>query len=294
MEIFIAQLITGIAVGSVYALVVTGFNLFLLIKGIFHWSFAHTVVLCMYILWLVILLTPAHAVFGLSIGIPIAIGGGILITVGIEPIFRPMIARGGYIEVVIASVGLGIIITNVMSHYLNAGAPISFSNILQSSSTVGRGLISLKIGDIYVVFACILIVFFLFYFLYKTKKGRAFRAIAQDIEVARILGIPIALTGLISFGVGGLVGGISAILMTMALGMASPSLGNDLAIKAMMLVLFAGSGNLRAGMICAIGLGIVESMVAVYIPGGWNVAVTYSVILAGLLLKPEGLFPKRI
>jgi branched-chain amino acid transport system permease protein len=294
MEIFIAQLVSGIAIGSVYAVIVTGFNLFILLKRIFHWSFAHTVIFCMYLLWLIIPFVLDIGFLGIVIGIGVTVICGILITVGIEYIFRPMISRGGYIEVVIASIGIGILFTNTMANYLNSGAPISFSNFLQNSPVLRKGLVSIKLGDIYVVVASILIVLALFYFLYQTRRGRAFRAVAQDMEVAKMLGIPMASTSVFSFAIGGLIGGISAVLLVLALGMASPGLGNDIAIKAMMLVLFAGAGNLAAGMICAIGIGIVESIVTIYIPGSWNIAITYGVILVGLLTKPEGLFKKQI
>ena len=255
MDMFIAQLISGITIGSVYAVIVTGFNLFILIKRIFHWSFAHTVIICMYLLWLIIPFALGLGLFGKILAVLVVILCGIIITVIIEYIFRPLIARGGYIEVVIASIGVGIILTNVMSQLINAGAPISFAGFLQKSSLVGMGLITFKLGDFYVVAGSTFIVFALFYFLYRTKKGRAFRAVAQDMEVARMLGIPIKSTNVFGFVIGGLIGGVAAILLVVALGMASPSLGNDIAIKAMMLVLFAGSGNLKSGMICAIGLG---------------------------------------
>jgi branched-chain amino acid transport system permease protein len=131
-------------------------------------------------------------------------------------------------------------------------------------------------------------------FLYKTMAGRAFRSLAQSPFVARLLGIPITKTAMTSFGVAGMLGGITAISLSMAVGSASPVLGDMLGIKVIATVLFAGLGNLKGGLICGLILGVAESMATGYLAGQWANAVAFGMIMVVVLFKPRGLFGMQV
>ena len=79
----------------------------------------------------------------------------------------------------------------------------------------------------------------------------------------------------------------------MTLGNASAELGNNLAIKATVLILFAGMGNLKGGLICALLMGVTEALVMAYLPGRWTEAIVFGAIMIVIIIKPHGLFGAR-
>jgi branched-chain amino acid transport system permease protein len=137
------------------------------------------------------------------------------------------------------------------------------------------------------------VVGFLF-LLNQTKQGRAFRAMAQSPFVARLLGIPIARTSIYSYAIAGLLGGVSAVFLAMALCSASPVLGNNLGLKVLAVALFAGLGNLKEGLIAGLIIGVVESMAMGYIPGDWAAAVIFGVIMISIMVRPQGVFTREV
>jgi len=86
------------------------------------------------------------------------------------------------------------------------------------------------------------------------------------------------------------MGGISAIFLAMAIGTASSSLGDNLALKVMAVAMFAGVGNLGGGLVAALILGLAEGMVLAYLPGDWSQAIAFGMIMIIVMIKPKGLF----
>jgi branched-chain amino acid transport system permease protein len=287
MEVFVAQLICGIKLGALYAVVVIGYNLLILVTGILHLGYASLLVLSMYAAWLVFGVTNDN----LGLGIAAAIVSGIVIGTVTAPLFLPFIRRRMVNEALVVSLAIGIICAEIMSHWLNLGMPVAFPPSLQmAGTTISWGLTMIGMGELVTLLASIVIVFAFFYFLNRTKLGRVLRAVAQDNEIARILGISVSKMAIFSFALAGLLAGLVAILLAMSTGSASPSLGDNLAIKCLAILLLASLGNLKGGLICALILGMVESMAMGYLPGEWTNAIAFSVIVAVLLFKPEGLF----
>jgi branched-chain amino acid transport system permease protein len=295
LQILVAQIINGIVTGSVYALLVVSFNFLLQIKGIFHWSLAHIMVVCMYVVYLVMNLAGKDTLTGLILGIAAAIVAGILMSALSEPIFRPMAKRGGYLESLVVAIGMGIILTNVLSKFVNQGKPIGFAAILtREGFALKFGLISFSIMDLISLVVAILMVTSLLYLLYRSQFGRAFRAIAQNLAKARLMGVPITSMGITSFAIAGLVIGISAVLYAMKLGTASAALGDNLALIGLCIVLVAGAGNLMGGLVMSFAMGILQALSITYLPGSWSDAFIFGAIVLILVFKPLGLFGARV
>lgn len=295
MEILVAQIINGIVTGSVYALLVVSFNFLLQIKGIFQWSLAHIMVVCMYVIWIVMKLAGPDTTMALVLGIAAAIVVGIIMSVITEPVFRPMAVRGVYLESLVVAIGMGIILTNVLSKFVNQGKPIGFSETLtREGSTLNVGLISFSVTDLISLAVAILMVVGLFYLLYKSQFGRAFRAIAQNLGKARLMGVPINSMGVASFAIAGLVVGTSGVLMAVKLGVAGAGLGDDLALIGLCIVLVAGAGNLIGGLVMSFAMGILQALTVTYLPGNWSDAFIYGAIVLILVFKPLGLFGARV
>ena len=286
MEILIAQIINGLVIGGLYSLVVVGLNLLLLVRGVVHFAYAHIVVISMYVSWMVLNNTG-------NIGLSIVAGiiSAVLVTIATEPIFRPLALRKAFLETVVVALGLGMILTEIMAHFLNRGRTITFpTEITSIGDSVHFGMISISPSYIYALMGSVVAVICLYYLLYHSKQGRAFRAVAQDLNTARLLGIPLNRTGIYSFAVAGLLAGLIGVFLAMTLGAASPSLGDSLAVKAMTLMLFAGLGNLKGGLFCALLFGLAESLTMTYLPGRWTEAIVFGVIMIAIIMRPQGIF----
>lgn len=290
MEVFIAQLISGIKLGTLYAVVVICYNLLILVTGILHLGYASLLVLSMYAAWFVLNATNNNLILGMMA----AIASGVVLGAITAPLFLPFIKRRAMLEALVVSLALGIISSDIMSHWFNLGLPIAFPPSLQMEGrSIQWGLTIIRMGELVTLLVSVLIVIAFLYFLNRTKQGRILRAVAQDTEVARILGISVPKTAILSFALAGLMGGITAILFAMSTGTASSILGDSLSIKALAVLFLASIGNLKGGLICSIILGVVESLAMGYLPGDWTNAIAFSVVVIILLFKPEGLFGEQ-
>src|SRR5512143_3998350 len=148
MEVFIAQVINGISLGSIYLLLVTGFNLLLLVAMIIHFAYPQVVVLSMYIIWLVLGYTGNNLILGTLAGV----ASSILLNLISAPLFQKVMEKRGDVDInttMVVSMGMGMIITDVLSHGFNKGHPIAFPDTLAGGSALLRvGLISILPGQV--------------------------------------------------------------------------------------------------------------------------------------------------
>jgi branched-chain amino acid transport system permease protein len=195
----------------------------------------------------------------------------------------------------VVSMGIGMIITDVLSHSFNHGFPVAFpTELVGTTPVLSIGLISVLPGQVASLLVGVFAVSGFFLILYKTRAGRAFRAIAEDPSGARLVGIPIFRTGLESYALSGVLGGLIALVLAMLLGSASPGLGEQVAHKVLAVSIIAGLGNLVGGLVVGLALGVLEALVQGYVSGSWSNAIAFLVMLVVILVKPRGLFGVKL
>jgi branched-chain amino acid transport system permease protein len=297
MEILIAQIINGLSLGSIYVLLAAGFNLLLLAAKIIHFSFPAIIVLSMYAAWIAI-----QATGSIFAGLIASIITAVVVNIISAPVFQHIMHRRGSVDInatMVISMSLGMLITEFCSHGVNKGFPISF--LTDEADPAGwirsfrrpfwqYGLISINYSQVMALTAGLILTLLLFWILYKTRAGRAFRAIAESPDNARLAGIPIFRTGLKSYALTGVLGGLTAALMALLLGTASPDLGDQLGHKVLGVSIIAGLGNLPGGLIIALLLGIAEALIQGFFSGSWSNTAVFIIMLAAVLAKPKGIF----
>jgi branched-subunit amino acid ABC-type transport system permease component len=290
MQTFIAQVINGLSLGSIYVLLATGFNLLLLVAMIIHFAYPQVVVFSMYIAWVVLRYTGNSIV----LAVLAAILSSVLLNLISAPLFQQVMKNREEVDInttMVLSLGIGMIITDVLSHGFNKGLPIAFPSKLIGETPILRvGLISLLGGQVASLAVGVVAVSGIFLLLYKTRPGRAFRAIAEDPNGARLVGIPLLRTGFESYALSGVLGGLIAVLLAMLLGYSSPGLGEQVAHKVLAVSIIAGLGNLVGGLVVGLALGLLEALVQGYISGSWSNAIAFVVMLLVMLFRPRGLF----
>ncbi|MDP2791797.1 MAG: branched-chain amino acid ABC transporter permease [Rectinemataceae bacterium] len=294
MQVFIAQIINGLSLGSIYVLLVTGFNLLLLVALIIHFAYPVVVVFSMYIVWVVLNATGNNLLLGILAGVL----SSVALNVVSAPIFQKVMKKRSEVDVnstMVVSMGMGFVITDVLSHSFNHGFPIAFPETLTGSGPLFRiGLISVQVGQVWSLAIGAAAVTAFFVLLYKTRAGRAFRAISEDPAGAKLVGIPIIKTGLQSYALSGIMGGLSAILIAMLLHSASPGLGDMLGHKVLAVSIVAGLGNLGGGLVVGLALGVIEALIQGYAAGSWSNSIAFVVMLVVILWKPRGLFGIKV
>jgi branched-chain amino acid transport system permease protein len=268
---------------------VTGFNLMFLVGKIIHFSYPYIVVISMYTCWGMLKITNNP-----YIAVLIAIIISILLHIMVEPLFYHINKRRGMIDInssFILSLGIAMILTEIMSHQINYGFPISFPvNWMNSYKLFTISFIRISSGQLYTLFVSIFIALALFVIIFKTQIGRAFRAVAENITVARLQGIPIVKLNLLLYSITGFLGGIIALLFSMLLGSASPWLGEYISLKVLAVAIVAGLGNIKGAIVCGLALGILESLIIHFLPGSWSNAIAFLLMLLVILIKPRGIF----
>jgi branched-chain amino acid transport system permease protein len=285
MEVLVAYLEAGLVSGSIYSLIAIGMNLLLVVSGVMQFAYGEIVVLSMYLAWLIHKMTGSYALAFAG-----ACATSVALTLAVEPLVRALRQRRLVVETMIMTIALGMILTEVMSHFLNAGLPIAFPpSLVGGGGDVSFGLIRITAADVYVVAATLALLVGLAAFLFRTKQGKALRAIAHDIHVARLLGIPLRRATVLSFAIAGLLSGITAILFTVTIGVASPELGAHVTFKGMAVMLLGGMGSLKGAVAGGYLLGIIEALVKGYFIGDWVDAIAMGCIMLVIVLRPAGL-----
>lgn len=293
VEVLIAQIINGLSLGSIYVLLVTSFNLLLLVAMIIHFAFPVVIVFSMYMAWLTMQITGS-----IIAGAAAALVSAIIVNMISASVFQHVMGKRGPVDInatMIVSMGIGMLITEFCSHSINKGFPVSFLRIARAQEPIWqRGLISVSYGQVLTLAAGIAAAAVLFWILYSTKPGRAFRAVAENPDGAKLAGIPVFKTALQSYMLTGILGGVSAALMALLLGSASPDLGDLLSHKVLGVSIIAGMGNLAGGLIVALLLGIAEAVIQGFFSGSWSNAAVFVIMLAVVLIKPRGIFGAKL
>ncbi len=285
MEALQPYLVAGIVSGSLYSLIAIGLNLLVMVMGVIQFAYGEVVVFSIYVCWIILQLTG---------NLFLAFLGGaatsLMLTILVEPLLRGLRERGLFVETMVMTIAVGLILTEIMSHFLNAGLPIAFpSSIVGGGWDVSFGLLLIRAADLFIVISTVVLLGGLVLFLFKTKQGKALRAIAFNIPVAKVLGIPLRRATILSFGLAGLLSGMTAMLFIISVGVASPGLGGHLTFIGLAVVLLGGLGSLKGAVLGGFLLGIIECLVRGYFWGDWVDAIAMGFIMVVIILRPNGL-----
>ena len=284
-SIFFQQVINGLVIGSIYAMVALGLTL---IFGILHiGNFAHGQ---LYMLgafatyWLVTL-------WGWNIWSSMLVAMGSMALLGIvleRVVFRPVYSAP-HINGLIVALGLFIALENI-ALILWGGEERTLPSPY-ATKVITLLSISLTLQRLLVFIISILLIFILYLFIQRTKMGKAIRAVAQDPEVSRLMGIPIhrisatvfAVSSALAAAAGALVGPIFCVF---------PAMGVTPILKAFVVIVLGGMGSIPGAIFGGFILGIAESLGAGYLSSEYKDAFAFAALILVLMVKPSGLFGK--
>lgn len=287
LDLIAQQVLNGLSLGMGYVLVALGLTL---VFGVLHIvNFAHGVFYMLGGLITLLCVTKLGLPLTLALVLATVCVGAIAYLIDIIGV-RP-VAHGpkGHDTVMLSTFAIGLFIFEVtlVSWGTAPQRVAGYSGLLtffDLTLTVHRATV-LVVGA--VLLAAI------WFTLNKTKFGKQMRALAENPFAARVVGVPVERVGSATFIIAGALAGIAGALLV-PISLFTPLIGQNVILKAFVIVVMGGMGSVVGAMVCGLALGVLEAVGSIYIPAGFNLALIYSTLLIVLLIRPKGLFGGRL
>lgn len=283
---FIEQLINGLNLGSIYALMALGYTMVYGIAKMLNFAHGDIIMVGAYTLSLVMTnlgMPPIVAVLA-SVIVCSALG------VTIEKIAYKPLRNASPLTVLITAIGV--------SYFLQSVALLIFgSNKRKVDSAITMpgikiGALELTGESIVTLGVTLIIMIGLTLFIKKTKMGKAMLAVSEDKGAAQLMGINVNQTISITFAIGSALAAVAGVLFVSSYGFVGPYTGSLPGIKAFVAAVLGGIGSIPGAMLGGILLGIIESLSKAYISTNLSDAIVFAVLIIVLLVKPSGLLGK--
>ena len=283
------NLINGISLGSVYAIIALGYTMVYGIAKMLNFAHGDVIMVGAYVCFF------ATGQFGLP---PLA---GVLLAMVVCTVLGMVIERLAY-KPLRQSASLAVLITAIgVSYFLqNSALMLWKSDPKVFTSVVGTGSVKLFGGELTIthvaivtVLACVVIMLALTWFTGRTKMGKAMRACSEDKAAAQLMGIDVDRTISMTFAIGSALAAIAGVLLCSTYPSLMPTTGSLPGIKAFTAAVFGGIGSIPGAMLGGILLGIIEIFAKAF---NTNIsdAVVFAVLIVVLLVKPTGLLGKAV
>ncbi len=303
MDIFVQQLINGVTLGAIYAVVALGYTMVYGIIQLINFAHGEVVMVGAMVAYSVIIvlvptgLPPLAAVFiAAGCAIPVCM----LIGYAMERVaYRPL--RGApRLAPLITAIGISIILQHVAMMIWSRN-PLAFPQIVRvvSYSIGGATITSVQIA---IIAISVLMMAGLAGLVYRTKLGTAMRATAHNPQVAGLMGIDANRIIALTFVIGAALGAVAGVMVASYYGIAHYTMGSQLGLKAFCAAVLGGIGNVPGAMLGGVLLGVVEALGAGYIGdltgnvfgSNYQDVFAFIVLIAVLVLRPSGLLGERV
>ena len=283
MAAFLQILVNGVLFGSMYGVAAIGLSLIFGTMQIIFIAQGAMMILAAYITYWVFTLTSVDPFFCFVLIIPIFLGIGWVFYTGL---FSRVAAAGKNPSLLLAF-GLMILLENLMSLAWTANTRAVTTSYTGMGLTVGN--IQISFTRLVVFLISLLATGLVFFFMKKTLWGKAVRAASENIKAAALLGISPRRVSGITFSIGIALAGIAGVATATTYPF-DPYFGFVFSLKALIAVAFGGIGSVGGAMFGGILLGVIESVSAYTISGGWADAISYGAFLLVLMFRPQGIF----
>ena len=287
---FIFNLINGISLGSVYAIIALGYTMVYGIAKMLNFAHGDVIMIGAYISYCSTTYLGLHPILSVVIAMVVCTVLGILI----EGLAYKPLRKAPALAVLITAIGVSYFLQN-SALLIWGSAPKNFSSIVSFESlSLAGGKLIITSESIVTVAACIVIMIALTLFIKKSKMGKAMRAVSEDKGAAELMGINVNLTISTTFAIGSALAAIAGVLLCSAYPILIPTTGSMPGIKAFTASVFGGIGSIPGAMLGGILLGIIEIFGRAYISSELADAIVFAVLIVVLLVKPTGLLGKKI
>ena len=281
--IFLQQLINGLQLGSIYALIALGYSMVYGIILLLNFAHGDIIMVGGYIALLIIGagISPLAAIIA-------SIVGCIILACLIEKVAYTPLRSAPRISLLITAIGVSFFLENVAQLILGAD-PRSFPNTaVIPAITYKLGELNISLTTIVTLIVAVIAMVALTFLVQKTKMGKAMRAVSEDTGAAQLMGINVNTTITYTFAIGAALAGIGAILYCCKYPQVKPTTGYLLGMKAFVAAVLGGIGSIPGAMLGGLAIGISEVIVNALGYSTWTDAVVFVILIIVLLVKPTG------
>lgn len=287
---FISNLINGISLGSVYAIIALGYTMVYGIAKMLNFAHGDVIMVGAYISFCATTYLNLPPIVSVILAMIVCTALGIIIE-GLA--YRPL-HKASSLAVLITAIGVSYFLQNA-ALLIWGSAPKTFSSIVPFQSiSLFNGELIITPESVVTVVACVLIMIFLVLFTQKTRMGKGMRAVSEDRDAAELMGINVNVSISLTFAIGSALAAIAGVLLCSAYPVLIPTTGSMPGIKAFTAAVFGGIGSIPGALIGGILLGIIEIFSKSYISTNLSDAIVFAVLIVVLLVKPTGLLGKKI
>ena len=279
--------LTGLVLGGMYALIAMGLTLQYGVARIMNLSYGEFLIAAAFASYWLFTGWALNPLIGLALVIPLSfVASWLLYRVLLIPLVRRAKTRDALeVDSILATFGMMFIVQGIMLTMFG-GAYFSYSFLAVPVKVVGEVI---ALNRLLAFGLAVVVGLALYLTLTRTRIGTAIRAVAVDPVAAQLVAIDVTKTAALAFALGGALVAAAGVLISMFLTFSATS-GVVFTMKALIVVVMGGVGNLLGCLVAGLALGLSEALVATYVDPGLTLAVNFALFLGVLLVKPAGLF----
>ena len=288
MTDFLQQLIIGLRLGSVYALVALGYTMVYGIIRLINFAHGDFIMVGGYTLYFTVPILLHSMGLPAWTGVLAAIVICALVGVVVELVaYRPVRRKGTSMSALITAIAMSLLLENLAQAIPAMGPnPRVISDEIFSTAPISIGGVSVNMAAI--VMAALQL------FVQKTKLGRAMRAVSENKEASTLVGINVNRTIVTTFAIGSGLAAVAALMYCAQYHTVTTTMGSMLGLKAFVAAVMGGIGLIPGAMLGGIVVGIIEALVTAYISSSLANAVVFLILIVMLLVKPAGILGKNV
>lgn len=282
--------VSGIVLASVYAMIASGLSLVWTTLGIFNFAHGALMTFAAYIAWTV----SDAAGLGLWLGVGIAVAVAAVVAAGIlieRLIVRPFYDQRDILLITVMTTLAAMIL-------LEKGSQLIWGARLKQLRPVVQGQVDflgtiISAQEALIIALAPVLLGLLFLFLRNSRIGRGIRAVGQNPNAAKLIGIDVSRLFIVTFALAAALAGLTGVLLG-SVRMVTPAFGAEPLVKALIIVIFGGLGSLGGTIVAAYLLGLLEAFLIFFIGIYWAPSMIFILLILILLVRPQGLLGKVV
>ncbi len=291
---FLSNLISGVSLGSIYAIIALGYTMVYGIAKMLNFAHGDVIMVGAYICFFATMRYGMPPLVGVLLSMVVCTLLGIVID---RLAYKPL-RQAPALAVLITAIGMSYFLQN-SAQLLWTSSPKVFQSVVgqvngKNGISLFDGALSISYVTIVTIIVCIIVMVALVTFVNKTKTGKAMRAVSEDKGAAQLMGINVNTTISLTFAIGSALAAIAGVLLCSAYPTLTPTTGAMPGIKAFTAAVFGGIGSIPGALIGGILLGIIEIFAKAYIGTQLSDAIVFAVLIIVLVVKPTGLLGKKV